>query len=349
MEVDYIISGQGVAGTVLAHVLTTAGKLVMVVDDGHLSSASKVAVGTFNPVVFRKLNLSWKIVTLLKDVHKVYGELEELLGKSLIVPRSIFKTLNSEEEVQFWQEKSRDPDLMDFLDEKLLPSDAVGGVIPSRAYGRVMQAGNIRLRLLLSEFRSRLKQHGKLIEGRLDPMTIKADQGGAIWNDIRCRKVIFCDGFRLQDHPEFNWLKLRPVKGEVLIIRPEGYHSNDILHRGINLVPMDEGLYWAGGTYEWKDLSLYPTEAKRELLEDKLNALLDVPYEVTDQWVGIRPTVADRRPLIGVHPRLSHLAVFNGMGTKGVMLAPYFAKQLSAHLEDGSPLHPEVDIQRYAR
>ena len=75
--------------------------------------------------------------------------------------------------------------------------------------------------------------------------------------------------------------------------------------------------------------------------------MLKVPFEITNQQAGIRPTVNDRRPLIGLHPEHPQLAVFNGMGTKGVMLAPFFADQFANFLESATPIDKEVDIARF--
>jgi glycine/D-amino acid oxidase-like deaminating enzyme len=48
-----------------------------------------------------------------------------------------------------------------------------------------------------------------------------------------------------------------------------------------------------------------------------------------------------------MHPKYTQLAVLNGLGTRGVMIAPSMAKQLYNHLENQEPLDPEIDIQRF--
>ncbi|MEL7021711.1 MAG: hypothetical protein AAGK47_08885, partial [Bacteroidota bacterium] len=61
-----------------------------------------------------------------------------------------------------------------------------------------------------------------------------------------------------------------------------------------------------------------------------------------------RPTVKDRRPFLGKHPDFSRLAIFNGLGTKGASLGPYFAQQMTNHLLQQTALEPDVDITRFA-
>jgi glycine oxidase len=82
-------------------------------------------------------------------------------------------------------------------------------------------------------------------------------------------------------------------------------------------------------------------------LTEKLNELAVFPYKITNQSWGIRPTTPDRRPILGAHPEHQNVLIFNGLGTKGVSLAPYFSQVLSELLENEVPLNKEVDIQRY--
>ena len=74
---------------------------------------------------------------------------------------------------------------------------------------------------------------------------------------------------------------------------------------------------------------------------------MTVPYTIVEQSAGIRPTVKDRRPLLGVHPKHTRLALFNGLGTRGVMIAPKMAQELYQHLSEGTPLEEEVDLRRF--
>jgi glycine/D-amino acid oxidase-like deaminating enzyme len=82
-------------------------------------------------------------------------------------------------------------------------------------------------------------------------------------------------------------------------------------------------------------------------LVSKLENVLSVSYKIAKHKAGIRPTVADRRPLIGKNNNHHHLYFFNGMGTKGVMLAPYFSEIFVNHLLSNTPFDSEIDIARY--
>ena len=79
----------------------------------------------------------------------------------------------------------------------------------------------------------------------------------------------------------------------------------------------------------------------------RLQGVVHFPYEVIGQEWGLRPTTPDRRPILGQHPENPGVWTLNGLGTKGVSLAPYFADVLIRSMENGEALNKEVDIERY--
>jgi glycine/D-amino acid oxidase-like deaminating enzyme len=89
-----------------------------------------------------------------------------------------------------------------------------------------------------------------------------------------------------------------------------------------------------------------PTQEKKAFLLDQVRAILQVSFEVLDHRAAIRPTVKDRRPLLGRHPQFPQLALFNGLGTKGASLAPYWANHFADVLLSSAPLDPEVALGR---
>jgi glycine/D-amino acid oxidase-like deaminating enzyme len=140
-----------------------------------------------------------------------------------------------------------------------------------------------------------------------------------------------------------------PVKGEILHIKTEKSLPEEVIfNRGVFLVKNPQHAYYrVGATYEWKNLNYEPTEKARMQLADKLDDLLHVKYEIIDQVAGIRPASKDRRPLIGKHPELKNVFIFNGLGTKGVSLAPFFANEFVESIINLKKLNNEVNINRY--
>jgi glycine/D-amino acid oxidase-like deaminating enzyme len=67
-----------------------------------------------------------------------------------------------------------------------------------------------------------------------------------------------------------------------------------------------------------------------------------------DHQAGIRPAISDRRPIIGQHAEQKRAYIFNGLGARGGMVAPYFVMHFTDYLLDGKPLNKEVDIGRFS-
>jgi glycine/D-amino acid oxidase-like deaminating enzyme len=120
-----------------------------------------------------------------------------------------------------------------------------------------------------------------------------------------------------------------------------------ILNKGVFILPLGNNLFKVGATYNWDQLHDQPDEnAKAELLS-KLKKIVPYEFEVINHESGVRPAVIDRRPVIGSHPKHYSLIVFNGFGTKAVMLVPYFANILAQHLIEKLPLHEETNLSRF--
>ena len=118
--------------------------------------------------------------------------------------------------------------------------------------------------------------------------------------------------------------------------------------KGFYMMPVGEHRYKVGATYTWDELNWATTDSAREELLAKLGKIISASSEVLNQQVGIRPTMHDRKPVIGIHPDHPQIGIFNGLGSKSVLLGPYFARQFVDSMIRGSRyIHPEADIKRY--
>ncbi len=79
MKVDYIIVGQGVAGTFLSYYLMEQGQSVLVIDQPQIHTPSRIAAGIMNPVTGRRLVTVWKAEEILEYAPLAY----EAIGKKL--------------------------------------------------------------------------------------------------------------------------------------------------------------------------------------------------------------------------------------------------------------------------
>lgn len=349
-KVNYIIVGQGLAGTVLAHTLLKQNKSLVIIDLPSISMASKVAAGLWNPVVFKRLVKSWMADDLLEYMDSFYPEVEVLLNEKFYFKKQIVKPFSEEQEKLLWLKKTSE-EIGKYLNPTI-QSDFLTDVIHNPiGAAEVINAGNIDTNVLLNASQAYFKNKQFLLQEAFDYQELKLLSGEVNYKGIVAEKIIFCEGYKALDNTYFNWLPFKLTKGETLTIRiPLLYQKgllSKVINKGVFVLPLGEGLYKVGATYEWEDLTDLPTEKGKMFLVDQLNKLLKAPFEIIEHKAGIRPTVKDRRPLIGLHPEHTTLGIFNGLGTKGVMLGPYFAKQFVDFLEAGIPLNKEVDIGRF--
>lgn len=343
---DYLIIGQGIAGSVLALSLIRAGYSVYVIDQPQLSLSSKVAAGIWNPVVFKRLTKSWLADELVPELLDFYTYCEAALNTPLVTKRKILKPFTEEQEKNLWLKKAQIENR--FLAAAIYENYELTASQILKSYSFVLETGNLDVPVFLSSTRAYLEHEQAYLEEAFEYHLLSTTPSGIEYKGIKASAVVFCEGHLVSNNPYFKQAPMKPAKGEVLTVRCEGLHLKEhILNKGIFIMPLGNNLYKIGATYEWEHLNDEPTPGKKEELTEKLKAVVQVPFEVVQHEAGVRPSVIDRRPLVGRHPELNTHFIFNGFGTKAVMLAPYFAKQLVKHLQQGSAINPEVDPARF--
>ncbi|MTI31752.1 NAD(P)/FAD-dependent oxidoreductase [Xanthovirga aplysinae] len=346
MEVDYLIIGQGIAGTCMSYQLMRRGKKVMVIDQIEQKSSSEVAAGLFNPITGRKMKKSWKADTLFPNMISFYRELEEVTKSSFLHEVPIYRPFFSIEEQNEWMAKSADLDYQQFI-HKVWNKSLGNGLVKDPFGGlELKMSGYLDIPSLLEAYREYLRALGAFRDEQFMENELKLENGKVKYKNLEAHKVVFCNGPSARFSKYFSWLPFRPVKGELLHIETDAL-LDKIYNRGVFVVPTKTGICKVGATYNWKELNHVATSNARTELEEKLNNLVIFSYEVIDQKVGVRPATKDRKPFLGSHPNFSELAVFNGLGTKGVSLSPYFSEQLADFFVMNKELDMEVNINRY--
>ncbi|WP_321344181.1 FAD-dependent oxidoreductase [uncultured Draconibacterium sp.] len=343
-KIEVLIVGQGLAGTLLAFELHLAGVDVCIVNNPQKSTATHVAAGMVNPLVFKRMTKSWMVDDLLPVMKKRYRKLEELLGERFYFDLPMIKPL-SEQETALWHERKSDEKFAPFIEE-ICESSPVEQVFKSNAYGIVKGSGYLKTGLFLDAAKRYFQQKGMLIEA-----DFSVDGNGfekRVSQNIQFNKIVFCEGHYLKTHPLFDFIRLQPAKGEVLQIYAPDLSEEYIINRRVFVLPIGDHRFKVGSTYGWKDLTDIPTEEGKNSIVDRLKDLIHVDFSIEQHWAGVRPTVIDRRPVLGKHPQHEHVFVFNGLGTKGVMLAPYFTNEMKVLILDGNyQIADEVNCKRF--
>ncbi len=343
-----LIIGQGLAGSILSFKLLQKGYTVTVADDTTQQKSSMVAGGMVNPVVFRRLTKSWMIDQLYPELIDTTKQLETLLNTKLFYRKPIHKILGKDENL-FWMKKFEDNKLFEYIDKNPYYDTLSQFLKTPYGYGIVKEGGWFDIQTLISRYRKYLEKESILKSVHIDlshDLTFSSNQ--IIWNNNSYDKVILCQGSYTASDLFFDKIKYKNTKGEVLTIKSNNYKEDKIISKNIFILPILDNKYKIGSTYAWDWQDLSPSKyAKTEIVE-KLAKVSNFPYTMEDHRTGIRPTTHDRRPVIGFSKEKPGIGIFNGLGSKGILLAPWVANQLIEKIEDSNfVIHPEIDVNRY--
>lgn len=342
--VDYIIVGQGLAGSCMVLQLLKRKKKFVIIDKPDEHSATRVAAGLFNPITGRQFSKTWKADELFPYLHQFYRQAEEITGNTFFFPMPLYRPFLSVEEQNEWMGKSADNTYADFVEQVYTTPfhshqvhNPLGGLL-------LKQCGFLHTHTFSESVRTIVQQQGCFVLNEYFDETLLSIQPESVqYRHFTAKKIILCQGEYATSGSLFGWLPIRPLKGETLTLT-SGEEVHTIYNRGVYLVP---GIWKVGATYDARDTSRTITQKGFEELSTQLKELIAFPYSIISQSWGMRPTTPDRKPLLGAHPEHQNIIIFNGLGTKGVSLAPYFSQVLLRWLENNEPINKEVDIHRY--
>ena len=345
MQVDYIVIGNGLAGISFCEQLRTHNKTFVVFDDKSQQS-STVAGGLYNPVVLKRFTPVWKSKEQLQLALQMYNRLEQEFDIKLDYKIPVLRKFSSLEEQNDWFTASDNPLLSEYLSINLI-KNINQYIDASFGYGEVMQTGRIDVKILMEAYRNYLQKDNRFFDKAFNYQQLEVSNDELKYADIHAKHIVFTEGYGVNKNLFFQDLPLLATKGELLTIYAPNLKIDFILKSSVFIIPLGDDNYIVGATYNWDDTSNDVTLKAKEELLNKLKTFLNCPFEVVNHVAGIRPTVRDRRPLVGQHSVYKNMYVLNGLGTRGVMIGPYVANQLFEFIEFGTPLENEIDIKRF--
>jgi len=342
---DYLIVGSGLAGISFAEVALKNNKSILLLDDKSQNS-SRVAGGLYNPVILKRFSEVWNAKEQLVLMNEFYDKVEEKLKEKFNFKMPVLRKFFSIEEQNNWFSASDKINLAPFLSTKLI-SKKYSSIDSPFDYGEVLHTGYVDTALLLDTYRQYLLQNDLLREESFDFSDIEFLDSGIQYKNIQARHIIFAEGFGMHKNPFFNYLPLDGTKGELFIIKAPDLNLDVIVNTSVFILPLGDDLFKVGATYNWHDKTAEPTEEGKQELLERIKEIITCDFEIVKHFAGVRPTVADRRPLLGTHEQHKSLHILNGLGTRGVMLGPAMAQALYDHIENNIPLDKEADIKRF--
>lgn len=345
MEVDYIVVGLGLAGLAFVEQLIVNDKRFVVFEDNSQNSSS-VASGTYNPVILKRFTPVWNGHEQLQLALPFYDKVSERLGKEFDTKFPTKKVFNSVGDENNWFTALDKPMLSNYMKPEI-SKEKIAGVIGDFGFGELLGTGRIATKDLIENYRNFLADKNLIQQEKFTYEALELLESAVVYKNIKATNIVFCEGFGLKQNPFFNDLPLNGTKGEIITIHAPELKIDFLLKSSVFVLPIGNDNYKVGATFNWTDKTLTPTAGGRQELVEKLEKTISVPYTIIDQTAGIRPTVKDRRPLVGRHSKHSQLCVLNGLGTRGVIIAPTVAKNLFNHIEKDEELDLEIDIRRF--
>lgn len=345
-----LIAGQGLAGTLLGFALQERGADCYLTDDPAQTAASAVAAGIINPITGRRFVKSWRIDDLLPAARSFYRAIGDWAGGTFFHERPVVRTLFNRGEENDWLARSGEEGYTGYMAETAELGPLAEATIPAFAYAEVRRSAQVNVRELVLAARERWTAADRFRAAPFDHGRLEFTPDGCRYEGHSFDRILFCEGWRGGGNPWFGHLPFGGNKGEVLIVRIPGLQAERILKHRVFIAPLPEPeTYWIGATSENRIDTDQPSATGRQYLQERLDELLTVPYEVIDHRAAVRPTVRDRRPFLGLHDRYPALGIFNGLGTKGASLGPFWAAHFADFLTgQRKELDPAVDIRRFA-
>ena len=338
-KVDYIIVGDGYAALFFAHQLIKNNKSFYLFSEGK-KSASFVSAGIINPAVLKRFTTFWLAQEQIDSLKKTLSEIEGYTHKNYLIEKPILRVFHDEKEKELWLKKSNE---ISFLSNDFIKINSIKNPF---GCGKVNHSARLNVRDFFTDLMNYLEQNSHLIKEKFDYNLIKTEN--STYKDIQFKNIIFAEGMAVKENPYFSEIPVEANKGHHLEVKLSEKIEDDFTIKKKHFIfPLNENTYYYGGTYDREQTHHKIDDSAVEKLTNALAEFYPNDFEVTQVKFGFRPTVKDRRPIVGNHPEFKNLYVFNGLGARGILNGNYFAINLYNHLENGEEIHPEVDLKRF--
>lgn len=342
-SVDYIIVGDGYAAFFFAHQLILHRKSFCLFSE-QKKGASRVSAGVINPAVLKRFTSFWKAQEQIDILKDTLDQISAYTGKNYLIEEPVLRIFHDEKEKQLWLQKAETEALQPFLDTAFVSSDAV---INPYGCGRVKQSSRLHVQAFFEDMETYLQENGHLVAEKFQYDRLQAET--SVYGNLHFRHLVFAEGMAVKNNPFFSDVPVHQNKGHHLQVKLGQKPGEPFTYKKKHfLFPLADGLYYYGGTYDREQTHEQTDPKAVQKLKEGLEEFYPHGYETVAVSFGFRPTVADRRPIVGSHMQYPNLFVLNGMGARGILNGSYFSKELFEHIENGKSLHPEVDLKRFS-
>lgn len=339
-NVDYIIVGDGYAAFFFAHQLI-ANRKSFVLFSADKKGASQVSAGIVNPLVLKKFTTFWLAAEQIVFLTKTMSEIEAYTGENYLIQERIHRIFHDETEKKLWSKKTETEELKPFLNPEFETLDTITNPFGT---GEVNHSARVDVNGFFTGISAYLEQHDMLVKENFEYAEIE----DSTYKDFSFKNIVFCEGMNVRSNPYFTDIQVIANKGHHLKVRLSEKMSHQYtLKKKHFLFPLQDDVYYYGGTYDPNERENEIDDFKTEELKEGLSAFYPHNFEVLEVNYGFRPTVKDRRPILGNLEDRPNYFIFNGLGARGILNGCYFSKELYEHIENGKDLMKEVDLKRF--
>ncbi len=347
-RIDFLIVGQGLAGSLLAWRLLEAGQRIAIIDPGDLDTASRVAAGLVNPLAGRRLFLIHHAHERLEAARSLYGRLADEAGRPFYHETPLLRLFVSTGQQADWRKRRSDSGYRDFIDEAVDHIRIPAGLHAPLGGFYQRHTGWLDTTALLDHLRQRFDSAGVLLREHFEHGSLDIGDKTVRWRHLRADGVIFCEGHMATANPFFAWLPFQLTRGEILTLESEKTLPREMINAGKWLLPLGRHRFRFGATYDREQLDSGPSAKGRDELLQAFKRLAPglADADVLDHRSGVRPNTRDKLPFLGRHPQHPRLWIFNGFGSRGSMMIPWYSRVFTDHLLHDRQLPADADIAR---
>ena len=345
--IDFLIIGQGLAGSLLAWELIQRGCKVIVVDNG-IENASQIAAGLINPITGMRFVKSTDVDILLPVAKEYYLNLEDFFQEAFFIEKPMLRIFSNLNEVENAKKRLLDTDYQDYIGNIQVQPGTIENLATPYGFLEQQQTGYLLTRPLLDRLKAFFISNNSYRQADFEYQDLLL-KPSLHWQDLLPRQLIFCEGYQAMKNPWFSWLPFQPVKGEILTLQHKFTLPDKILNYGNWLIPLNNHQIKIGATFDRENLNTESTDQGKLELYEALGNLSPVLKQsiLLNHQANIRPCTLDRQPFIGRHPEYDQLAIFNGFGAKGSLQMPWYTKHFADHLLTGITLSSSGNIMRH--
>jgi glycine/D-amino acid oxidase-like deaminating enzyme len=331
MTIDFLIIGQGLAGSLLAWELINRGCNVIIVDNGK-ENASQIAAGLINPVTGMRFVKSTNVDDLLPTAKQCYAQLDTIFQQTFYVEKPMLRLFSSDNELTQCLHRIKEADYFNYLGAITRSDPNIKNLVTPFGFLEQFQTGFLSTQPLLTCLKEFFIAKGSYRQAEINYPDI-CILPTLSWKNITPKRIIFCEGHHVSKNPWFNWLPFQPVKGEILTLEHHSQLPDKIINFQHWMIPLNNQKIRVGATFDRENINSIPTEqGKINLLKTLHSISPKLRPTLLNHKANIRPCTLDKQPFIGHHPQYSQLSIFNGFGAKGSLQIPWYSQQFTESL-----------------